>query len=65
MMSIMTEKEMQQRLYQDLRQDDLRKMKLPFSCRSKVDNTLSPSLEFPALFCQKDFLTHKINQTKA
>ena len=66
----MTEDEMQKRFDEAIEQEDLSQLSFPFTLdRSDNDGSIFPYLmsdveTAPKTFCQKDFLTHKINQIK-
>ena len=66
----MTEKGIQKSLDEAIEQEDLGQLRFPFILdRSEDDGSIFPYLMSdveidPKTFCQKDFLTHKINQIK-
>ena len=68
-MCFMTEEEIQKSLDEALEQEDLGQLRFPFILDRSDDGSIFPYLMSdvetdPKTFCQKDFLTHKINQIK-
>ena len=69
-MGLMTEEEVQKSLEEALEKEDFSQLRFSFILdRSEDDNSIFPYLISEVEtdskpFCQKDFLTHKINQIK-
>ncbi len=68
-MGLMTEEEIQKSLNEAIEQEDSSQFSFPFILdRPEDNNSIFPYLSNveanPKSVCQKDFLTHKINQIK-